>query len=173
MKIQLLIVFLFAFNLAFIWLSARFNWLKWYGSVGSVLFALLPLIGVAFRQPKFDLDHFWWQVAGSIAMGLGVAVIIWAKMVFKATSLLLGDASNKLITAGPYQFIRHPMYLGLVFIYVGWWWVWATVYSFYFGMIILFMLWLQAWLEEKLALEKTFGSDYLQYKKHTGMFWIK
>ena len=60
-----------------------------------------------------------------------------------------------------------------LFVFVGWWWVWAAVYSFYFGMFILALIWLQAYLEEKFILEKQFGDQYRGYKQQTGMFWIK
>jgi protein-S-isoprenylcysteine O-methyltransferase Ste14 len=60
-----------------------------------------------------------------------------------------------------------------MFVLVGWWWVFAAVYSFYFGMLVLALLWLQGYFEEKLVLEKKYGSVYLAYKQQTGMFWIK
>lgn len=65
------------------------------------------------------------------------------------------------------------MYLGLIFVWVGWWWVWAAVYSFYFGMFILALAWIQGYLEEKLVLEKKFGDKYREYRRQTGMFWVK
>jgi protein-S-isoprenylcysteine O-methyltransferase Ste14 len=57
--------------------------------------------------------------------------------------------------------------------FVGWCWVWAAVYSFYFGLIILALHWIAAYLEEKLTLEKLFGKDFACYRQNTGMFWIK
>ena len=80
---------------------------------------------------------------------------------------------KKVITTGPYHFVRHPLYLGLVFFIVGWWWVWSAVYSFYIGMFMLLLIWVNAFWEEKTIMEKQFGSEYKEYKKHAGMFWIK
>ena len=76
-------------------------------------------------------------------------------------------------TDGPFAFVRHPVYLGLVFIFVGWWWAWAAVYAFYFGMFILALIWINAYLEEKIILMKAFGQKYSEYKQQTGMFWVK
>ncbi len=170
MLIQILIVVLFALNLAFFWL-AQARGLAWYRYPGSVVLVLLPLAGVFFSQPLFELDFAWWRVAGGASMVLGVMLIGWT---FRLAGLLLPlSEPGKLRTDGPFALVRHPVYLGLIFFFVGWWWAWAAVYSFYFGMIILLLIWVNAYLEERLLLEKALGARYAEYKGQTGMFWIK
>jgi protein-S-isoprenylcysteine O-methyltransferase Ste14 len=170
MAIQILFVFLFALNLLLILFSKRF---PWYRLPGSFIFAYLPLLTVFSEQPRFELDHFWWRVAGVAVILLGIGLVVWAKSVIGKVLTSLGETPTELTTSGPYQFVRHPMYLGLIFVWVGWWWVWAAVYSFYFGMFILALAWIQGYLEEKLVLEKKFGDRYRDYRSQTGMFWIK
>ncbi|MDD5383143.1 MAG: isoprenylcysteine carboxylmethyltransferase family protein, partial [Candidatus Margulisbacteria bacterium] len=114
-----------------------------------------------------------WRVAGLIFIALGVAIASWAKLEFFRAGMLPFDLPKRLVTSGPYRFVRHPQFLGYIFVIVGWWWVWAAVYSFYFGMFILALIWVQAYLEEKSIMSKTFGEEYRQYIKRTGMFWIK
>jgi protein-S-isoprenylcysteine O-methyltransferase Ste14 len=162
--IQIIIVLLFALNLLLGWLAHFKKNFSWYRLPGWAIMVVLPLITVLAEQPKFELDYDWWRVAGAAAILLGGALVAWAKRV---------RAGQELVTAGPYAFVRHPIYLGLIFVFVGWWWIWAAVYSFYFGMFILAMLWLEAYLEEKLILEKQFGAKFHDYKRQTGMFWIK
>jgi protein-S-isoprenylcysteine O-methyltransferase Ste14 len=173
MKIQWLLVLFYAFNLAAVWLSSLFRLCKWYCWPGTVIFVLLPFLGVFFPQPHFELDFFWWKIAGVVAMIMGAGVIALAKMAIPKVGINLGEEPGVLVTSGLYQYVRHPMYLGLIFIYVGWWWVWAAVYSFYFGMLILALIWLQAYAEEKWELLKKFGAKFRDYKAGTGMFWIK
>jgi protein-S-isoprenylcysteine O-methyltransferase Ste14 len=170
MLIQILIVVLFALNLWLLW-SLRKN--TAYSFLGSFLLVVLPLVSVFFDQPRFALDFFWWRVAGVIAIILGVGLLIWAKMAIGKMITNVAAIPDSLVTSGPYAYLRHPMYLGLIFINVGWWWVWAAVYSFYFGMFILVLFWVQAYLEEKLILDKQFGDQYAAYRRATGMFWIK
>ncbi|MFA5839838.1 MAG: isoprenylcysteine carboxylmethyltransferase family protein [Candidatus Margulisiibacteriota bacterium] len=173
MKVQILLVLIFALNIILIWSAAKYKWLIWYTCLGGLVFVLLPLFGVFFTQPYFVLDHFWWQVVGILAILVGMSVIAWAIMAQKTSGCSLCGLSEKFVPSGPYRFVRHPLYLGLIFIYIGWWWIWATVYSFYFGMLIVLLIWLQAWLEEKYLLENKYGQAYSAYKKNTGMFWIK
>ncbi|MDD4179486.1 MAG: hypothetical protein PHH14_05505, partial [Candidatus Margulisbacteria bacterium] len=71
MKTQILFIVLFALNLALIWgmrLSGKF---RWYRLPGNFIFAVLPLLTVLFPQPLFDLDYFWWKIAGAVAIILG------------------------------------------------------------------------------------------------------
>ena len=156
---QLLFVAVFALNVFLLWSLKNI----WYQRLGSLLFAVLPLLTVFLEQPKFELDHFWWIVAGVVAVVIGIGIVIWSKI----------EGKEEFNQKGPYQFVRHPMYLGLVFVFVGWWWAWSAVYSFYFGMFILALIWLQAYLEEKLVLLPKFGDKYRKYRSETGMFWIK
>jgi len=171
MLIQILIVLLFALNLGLLWLAHFQKPLNWYRYPGAVILCLLPLSGVFFQQPLFELDYFWWRIAGAAATILGGLLVGWA---LRTAGLVLPAGEPKeLATGGPFGFVRHPVYLGFVFIFVGWWWVWAAVYSFYFGMFLLALIWLNAYLEEKYIMDKTFGSKYGEYKQQTGMFWVK
>jgi protein-S-isoprenylcysteine O-methyltransferase Ste14 len=171
MLIQIIIVLLFALNLGLIWLGRFQKFLNWYRYPGGAFFVLLPLSGVFFSQPFFELDFFWWRIAGAAAIILGAALIVWALRV--AGLMFPAGEPSELKTDGPFALVRHPVYLGLVFIFVGWWWLWAAVYSFYFGMLVLALIWTNAYLEEKLVLDKAFGRQYAEYRSQTGMFWVK
>ncbi|MFA5112681.1 MAG: methyltransferase [Candidatus Margulisiibacteriota bacterium] len=167
MEIQIVFVLLFALNLWLIWQFPA------YRTVGSGLFLLLPLGTVFFPQPQFALDYFWWRIAGAALIVAGAGLMAWVKMAAGRTLLEIGQVPAGIATAGPYGYLRHPVYLGVIFIQVGWWWLWAAVYSFYFGMFIVGLIWLQGYLEEKLVMQKQFGDKFLDYQKTTGMFWVK
>lgn len=89
------------------------------------------------------LDHrFGWSevpvpgiVAGDILMVLGFLIVFW---VFKVNSYTSGNvhvgAEQKVVATGPYAFVRHPMYFGLLTLYGGaslalgsWWGVLAAL----------------------------------------------
>jgi len=172
--IQILFVALFTLNLLLLWAAVLSGRFIFYRFVAYPLMLIVPLITVFFDQPRFELDYFWWKVAGIIAILLGIIISAWAMKELNSSEAKWHDTLPKsLVTSGPYQYVRHPIYLGLIFILVGWWWIWAAVYSFYFGMFILALIWIQGYLEEKLILEKQFGNKYKEYRQQTGMYWIK
>lgn len=173
MGIQILLVSIFAVNLLAEWVAFLTKRGKWYLLPGGLIFVSLPLLGVFFDQPRFELDYFWWRIAGVVLILMGIGLLFWARTALGKIMVGPGEAPEKLPTLGPYRYLRHPIYLGLIFIYVGWWWVWAAVYAFYFGMFILGMTWIEGYLEEKLILEKKFGEKFREFRQQTGMFWIK
>ncbi|OGC11258.1 hypothetical protein A3K48_01880 [candidate division WOR-1 bacterium RIFOXYA12_FULL_52_29] len=171
MLIHLLLVLIFLLNIVVFWQFVYGAKFKPYKYVGAALFFLIPFVSVVFPQPKFELDYFWWIVAGLFLFAAGIVGLIWAGREFKDISPL-DPPGEALISGGPYGWIRHPQYLSAIFIMVGWWWIFAAVYSFYFGMFILAAIWLNAYFEEKLLVNK-FGKKYLEYRSATGMFWVK
>jgi len=77
------------------------------------------------------------------------------------------EKGHKIISAGPFKWIRHPAYTGMVLIYAGFilsigTWVGALVTS----MIILVSLFHRINIEEKILLE-TFGDEYREYMSKT------
>lgn len=166
MIIQLVFVGAFALNIFLLWLVLQTKKNLWYAFWSGQVMIWLPLVTVFFNQPRFELDYFWWRIAGVVALVLGIALRRWAIAQFK-------KGSSGLITSGPYALLRHPLLLSMIIIFVGWWWIWAAVYSFYFGTLIIAAIWAHAYLEEKISLTKKFGDKYRQYRQQTGMFWVK
>ena len=76
---------------------------------------------------------------------------------------------DKIITSGIYRFIRHPINLGFMLVFAGWYLLWAGIYSLYFLPILILIFVLVSFYEER-NLIKVFGEEYLSYKKRVGMF---
>ncbi|MCB0358329.1 MAG: isoprenylcysteine carboxylmethyltransferase family protein [Bdellovibrionales bacterium] len=79
------------------------------------LIGLLRLIlGRMFFPPAF-------VAAGVLVIGVGAFLIIWAALLFRnaRTPVRPFREVAALVTDGPYQFTRNPMYCGLVLILVG------------------------------------------------------
>jgi protein-S-isoprenylcysteine O-methyltransferase Ste14 len=61
------------------------------------------------------------SIVGSALFVMGVVIAAWGWLIFyKArTTTIPGRPSRKLVTWGPYRFSRNPMYVGLIFAYLG------------------------------------------------------
>ena len=85
----------------------------------------LPPVYLVLSLGAMAVLHFGFPIArpieapyrygGAVLIGLAVALIVWAAMLFKRarTGIVPFSEATALVTAGPYRFTRNPMYLGM------------------------------------------------------------
>lgn len=103
---------------------------------------------------------------GAIACVVGLVFCIWARLVlgrnWSGTITLKED--HELITRGPYRWVRHPIYTGLLAMCVGTMLVTDHVAGF-LGLALIFVsIWIKLRYEEALMLRQ-FPTEYPQYRK--------
>jgi protein-S-isoprenylcysteine O-methyltransferase Ste14 len=81
--------------------------------IGIVLPTWLPALDTPARRA--------FAVAGLVAIWLGLAVRVWAVLTLGGSfsTFLQVDADQTVVTRGPYRWVRHPSYTGLVLIALG------------------------------------------------------
>ena len=64
----------------------------------SLIFVLclVGFLSVKLPQPRFQLDFYWFWLAGFLAIVLGLAIYVWAKLQLK---------NDGLVTAGPFDWL--------------------------------------------------------------------
>jgi protein-S-isoprenylcysteine O-methyltransferase Ste14 len=130
-------------------------WLLWAPS--------LPGHFLAGRFVPDTLATFWIGVAILIA-GLGFS--IWARRVLGRnwSGIVTVKQDHELIERGPYRWVRHPIYTGLLIAFVGT----AISRGEWRGLlavaIVFAGLWRKLKLEERWMIE-TFGDAYLRYRE--------
>ena len=151
-------------------MRSRIRGWRWY--VPAVLLPaewLLPPILIALRIGEIEAGWLPLRVAG-LAVGLAGAVLLaWSSVVlgrFMTHGAAVRD-DHALVRAGPYRFVRHPVYAGYLALLFG-----SGVASLN---ACLWLLWpvsligilIQAASEEQLLRER-FGQDYECYARRTG-----
>lgn len=120
-------------------------------------------------MPFMPQPHFWdfnlWIMWGVLTLLAGV--------ILAACAELTRSREKGLVTSGPYKYMRHPKYLGFIFVYIGLCWIRSAIYSFYLCVLVIPMIWIQAYLEDRFILERQYGVQFIKYKRATGMFWFK
>lgn len=96
---------------------------SFFGFFICIPLALIIAFGAAFRHPEWRITA--WQPALS---WIGIAMI-WAGMAFRLWAVLTLGAffrtsvvvqeGHQLVTAGPYRWLRHPAYTGVIVTMVG------------------------------------------------------
>ena len=105
------------------------------------------------------------QIGGAVLFLIGPAIAGWGLSVFhKArTTTVPGETSTKLVTTGLYRCSRNPMYLGLVFAYIGEAGLLIQIWPLF---ILLFTIAYVHWIVipiEEARLKEDFGNQYEQY----------
>jgi protein-S-isoprenylcysteine O-methyltransferase Ste14 len=77
-----------------------------------------------------------------------------------------------LVTNGAYSYVRHPQYLGLILISLGWFIHWPAIPTAIMLPILIFVYYKLA-KEEELELEREYSEAYREYKRKTPMFLIR
>lgn len=105
---------------------------------------------------------------------IGLLCFAWIAWVMRSLGSNLTDTvvtreKAYMVTAGPYRWIRHPLYTGVIpcgvflsMVSATWWFAALTV-------VIFLLLWLRTAKEER-NLVLRFGDSYREYMLHTGRF---
>ena len=109
------------------------------------------------------------QKLGFVLTSLGVAVAIWARYCIGQhwSARVVLKEGHQLIRSGPYEYVRHPIYTGLLLatagtaLAVG---EWRAVV----GVGVAFAGWSRKARAEEALLAKEFGDQYQEYRRHTG-----
>ncbi len=127
-----------------------------------------PRTHISFLSTRFHSSHAI-ALVGLILTILGLAFAAWARDVLGRnwSGRVIIQVDHQLITAGPYAYVRHPLYTGLMTAFAG-----TALVSGDYGSLLGFFLAvnifrLKARREEQL-LESEFGATYSTYRAHTG-----
>jgi len=97
------------------------------------LVALLLVAGLDAGRFGWSTLPGWSIFPGAALFALGDIPMVWALMTnphLETTVRIQGDRGHRVITGGPYRFVRHPMYAGLLIAFAGMPLVLGSLWSF-------------------------------------------
>lgn len=110
-------------------------------------------------------------IAGlSLTLG-GLVFAVWARIALGAnwSGTVTIKSGHNLIRRGPYRWIRHPIYTGLLASFVGTILLQGEVRSL-LGFVFVFLALYRKAKREESFLAQEFGREFAEHAKHTGMF---
>lgn len=141
-----------------------------YGSLMAAGFYLLFSHQLRFGLlgTRFISDAHWVLMAAIVLTFAGVGLSIWARLILGEnwSARVTRKVDHELIRSGPYAFVRHPIYSGLLLATIGT----AIFVGEYRGLIavplVLLSESIKARREEQFMIEE-FGETYQAYREQT------
>lgn len=138
------------------------------------------LFGYSYEKFGLFESHLWAYLLSKtrlINLKSAVELVMWISIIFIGIAFLLiawgwfqiYRSKGKLVTTSLYSIIRHPQYLGLILIILGFNIQWPTLPTIGMAPILIFIYLRLARIEEK-ELEKEFGEIYRNYLKKVPPF---
>ena len=111
----------------------------------------------------------WLGWAGIVITALGFAFALWARLRLGSnwSGTVTIKVGHTLIRTGPYRWVRHPIYTGIVIAMAGT----AIALNQWRGVVAVFVLWVALTmkrLKEEEFMRQTFGAQYIEYSQTTG-----
>lgn len=109
------------------------------------------------------------QILGLAMTGMGYSLFIWSVIARGryATSWEM-RGNHRLVTWGPYRYVRHPSYFGYFLMFLGFITLWPNIVT----LIPLAAIpgYIKVTVQEEKLLEQRFGDEYREYQRRTGRF---
>jgi len=110
-------------------------------------------------------------IIGLLLTAGGLVFAVWARIALGAnwSGTVTIKSGHNLIRRGPYRWIRHPIYTGILISFVGTILLQGEVRAFLGFVFVLLALYRKAIREERFLSEE-FGENFAEHAKQTGMF---
>ncbi len=137
--------------------------------IGAVLVAIALGLMVAGSVPALAIPAPRWLLlaSGLSLIWIGIGLSLWASRTLGRfyRPLVTIHEHHEVVTAGPYGYVRHPLYAGSMMVMAG---VGITLGN-WLSLIVCVLLPLAAYVArirvEEDALEEALGESYLQYEQ--------
>ena len=146
-------------------------WDKWivsgYGIISFYMTFIISGLDIRFGGIKLGI---WFAVAGTVLFAFSTAVITWAMLVnthFETIVRIQTDRNHRVITTGPYAFIRHPGYVGASLLPLSVPLIVGSVYGLIPACMALLILIIRTALEDRTLQRELDGySDYARQVRY-------
>jgi len=139
----------------------EYFWLKIFIFVGYIVVILVMIISAGTLPQRLILRQ-----AGWIIFILGTLIWLPARITIRKYHTSLPEA-YRIVKTGIYSKIRHPIYIGIEIMYIGFSLVLYSLWGLISTVALLTPLHIYRIFEEEKLLGKVFGAEFIEYKKNT------
>jgi protein-S-isoprenylcysteine O-methyltransferase Ste14 len=120
-------------------------------------------------QERVIPKNVWLESLAILITAAGIGLAIWARFYLGEnwSSAVSIKVDHQLIRTGPYAWVRHPIYSGILLGMIGT----ALARREPRGLFAVVLLWFGFWIKSRMEegfMHKTFGEQYQEYSLSTG-----
>jgi protein-S-isoprenylcysteine O-methyltransferase Ste14 len=146
--------------------------LVYFLEVLSYLFLVFSDLIFGLRDFPFLFQFpfmFYIQILGLVLTSIGYFVFVWSVVVRGRYAVSWAMPENqRLVTLGPYRYVRHPSYLGYFLMFFGLFFLWPNLFTLF--PLVAIPGYFRVTFEEERLLVRRFGDEYVEYQRKTGRF---
>lgn len=130
----------------------------------AVLLLWVPSLPFSFLHTQFLPHTPWIFWLGAIITAGGLFFSVWARLHLGRnwSGIVTIKEGHELITSGPYAYVRHPIYSGLLLAFIGSAMACSQIRGLFSVLLVFGSLWYKLRREEQWMREQ-FGEQYLLY----------
>jgi len=144
------------------------TWDKIFTFLFSLSTILLTPIIAGLDVGRFNWSYLnsWWMALGIVFFLGSMFVTEWALLenkFFEPTVRIQKERGQYVVSTGPYAIVRHPGYLGMIFLYFSFPLIIGSLYALFVSLFVALLLVVRTALEDKTLQEELEG--YVDYTK--------
>ena len=139
------------------------------GVIGIMMLVKMLLAGLDIRFGWTIKLPLWAEIAGMVAAMAGYGLVVWAtgsNAYFSQLVRIQKERGHTVATGGPYRFVRHPAYLGMISIELGTSIMLGSWLALIPGVVSAILLILRTMLEDRILLAELDGYKEFAEKTH-------
>jgi protein-S-isoprenylcysteine O-methyltransferase Ste14 len=142
----------------------RRGWLIWL-PVAAFMFVVRRAILLSVSAALWQVTPLLGIVADAMTV-IGLLITLWARRMLGTnwSASVVFKERHELIEGGPYRFVRHPIYSGVLLMLFGTMLMWGRLVGLIAFIVIIVALSVKASLEERLLM-RHFPDAYAQYRQ--------
>jgi protein-S-isoprenylcysteine O-methyltransferase Ste14 len=136
--------------------------------IGVMMLAKMLLAGLDIRFGWTGGLPLWADIAGMVAALAGYGLVVWAtgsNAYFSQIVRIQTERGHTVVTGGPYQFVRHPAYIGMICVELGTSVMLGSWLAFIPGGVSAVLIILRTVLEDRMLLTELAG--YREFAEKT------